>query len=357
VLRSLHIIGYRSFREIRVDPLTRVNLFVGTNNAGKSSILDAAELLATGTATSLFRSVIRREERMLINRQERRPGEQFEWDLSHLFHGHELKIGNSFRILGDSQLELECYVTTELLDEERQRAVPTLISSDVVAGIQLMSNVEQRFLAISSDGGFSDSLRRRAIAPSPPEEGPRVTFLGTDTSDLYRLGQLWDAVVLTPEEEGIVSALRIVDPSVERIAFLGDLRGARGILLKAEGSDRPFPLGTAGEGLKRLLALALHLFSARDGYLLVDEIDTGLHYSVMADMWRLVIETAKRLNVQVLATTHSLDCVRALAWVREKVRESDSEVILHRVERELSRTVSYSLDELTIAARNYLEVR
>jgi predicted ATPase len=163
--------------------------------------------------------------------------------------------------------------------------------------------------------------------------------------------------VLTPEEEGVVSALRIVEPALERIAFAGDVTSSRGILLKMTGSDHRFPLGTAGDCLKRLLALALHLFSARGGYLLVDEIDTGLHYTVMADMWKLVIETAKRLDVQVFATTHSLDCVRALAWVREQAPESESSVTLHRVERDLARTVAYTMDELTVAARNYLEVR
>jgi hypothetical protein len=77
----------------------------------------------------------------------------------------------------------------------------------------------------------------------------------------------------------------------------------------------------------------------------------------MVDMWKLVIETAKRLGVQVLATTHSLDCVRALAWVQEKNAGIANEVMLHRVERGLPSTVRYTLDELAIAAEHHLEVR
>ncbi len=106
-----------------------------------------------------------------------------------------------------------------------------------------------------------------------------------------------------------------------------------------------------------LLALVLHLFSAQGGFLLVDEIDTGLHYSVMVDMWRLIVETAKKLDIQVFATTHSLDCVRALARLRNKYPEVADEITLHRVEKDAPRTVVYDTDELVIAAESQIEVR
>jgi hypothetical protein len=77
----------------------------------------------------------------------------------------------------------------------------------------------------------------------------------------------------------------------------------------------------------------------------------------MVDMWKLVIQTARRLGVQVLATTHSLDCVRALAWVQKKTPEIASEVTLHRIERGLPSTIRYTMDELAIAAEHHLEVR
>jgi predicted ATPase len=156
---------------------------------------------------------------------------------------------------------------------------------------------------------------------------------------------------LTPEEDQVTTALRIIDPQIERIALVGDLRVWRRFFVRLSGSEQRLPLGSVGDGSKRLLALALHLVSARGGYLLVDEIDTGLHHTVMADMWRLVIETAKRLDIQVLATTHSLDCVRALAWVQEQNPDLASEVTLHRVEKGATETVAYSMEELVVKKR------
>ncbi len=359
MLSNLSISGFRSFSQLRVEPLTRVNLFVGTNNAGKTSILEAAELLALGTAAGLIRSPVRRGERILTNRVERAAGSELEWDSSHLFHGHDLRIGGSFRIYADSQSWVQCEIIEEPAHEyeDQQKQLLQVDPAETIPALLFKSHTEERILRISPYGGVADIFRRRSILSSP-EPGPRVSFLGIEAVTAFQLSQLWDAVVLTPEENGIVSVLQIIEPTIERIAFVGETsRSSRSIFLRLAGTQQRLPLGSAGDGLKRLLALALHLFSAQGGYLLVDEIDTGLHYTVMADMWKLVIETAKRLDVQVLATTHSLDCVRALAWVREENPETSSDVILHRVERDIPKTTAYTMDELSIAARNYLEVR
>ncbi len=198
---------------------------------------------------------------------------------------------------------------------------------------------------------------------SPPQAQTRVrtlrvNFLAAESIHEDRLGQLWDALVLTPEEEEIIESLRIVEPQVERLAFLAEGRGtSANILLKLKGLKQRVPLGSLGGGMRHLLALVLNLLSARGGVLLVDEIDTGLHYSVMVDMWRLIVETARRLDVQVLATTHSLDCVRALARLRKKYPELAAEVTVHRVEKDASKTVVYDADEIVIAAESQLEVR
>jgi hypothetical protein len=166
-------------------------------------------------------------------------------------------------------------------------------------------------------------------------------------------------VLLTPEEASVIEALRIIEPNIERLAFMGESRryGESGIFVKMSNSDQRIPLGSLGDGLKRLLALSLHLIPAGRGILLVDEIDTGLHFTVMEKMWRLVIEMARRLDVQVFATTHSLDCVRSLARVRERLPKSPDDVSLHRVEAGLRHTIAFSMEELVIAARDHIEVR
>jgi hypothetical protein len=161
-------------------------------------------------------------------------------------------------------------------------------------------------------------------------------------------------LVLTPEEEEAIRALRIIEPLIERVAYLSE---SSGFVVNLKSSKPRLPLGSLGGGLKHFLALVLNLLSARGGFLLVDEIDTGLHYSVMLDMWRLLVETAKRLDVQVFATTHGLDCVRALARLRNRYPDTAAEVTVHRVEKGSPKTVVYDTDEIVIAAEHHIEVR
>ena len=129
------------------------------------------------------------------------------------------------------------------------------------------------------------------------------------------------------------------------------------MFVKLQRSDRRFPLGSMGDGIKRLLVLAMTLVKSAGGYLLVDEIDTGLHYSVMVKMWKLVVETARRLDIQVFATSHSLDCIQALAGLYEDEPDVRDELSLHRIEKGAETSIRYSADEILAAARRQVEVR
>ena len=130
-------------------------------------------------------------------------------------------------------------------------------------------------------------------------------------------------MVFTENEEHVTQALRMVEPRIERIATVASGRwplfhqAPNGVFLKLCGDANRIPIGSAGDGMWRMFGLALALASAKGGVLLVDKIDTGLHYSIMGDMWRMVSERAAALGVQVFATTHSRDCYQSLATIVE----------------------------------------
>lgn len=152
--------------------------------------------------------------------------------------------------------------------------------------------------------------------------------------------------------------MKIVEPNMERLAFTTrDTSGPGAAFVKFVGEDQRVPLGSLGDGTRRLLALAILLARATGGVLLVDEIDTGLHYTTLESMWRFVVETARRLDVQVFATTHSGDCVRALAWLQSDDPDLASEVSVHRVEKGVDAAVLYSAAEIETAARHHIDVR
>lgn len=109
--------------------------------------------------------------------------------------------------------------------------------------------------------------------------------------------------------------------------------------------------------MRRLLALSLSLVTTGNGVLLIDEIDTGLHFSVMEEMWKLVVSTARQSNVQVFATTHSYDCILGLAALFESTPTLAPEVSVQKIERSLPESVSLDAKQIRIAVRQDIEVR
>ncbi|MGH9440132.1 MAG: AAA family ATPase, partial [Terriglobia bacterium] len=91
--------------------------------------------------------------------------------------------------------------------------------------------------------------------------------------------------------------------------------------------------------------------------LLVDEIDTGLHYSVMESVWKFIVETSRAFDVQVFATTHSYDCVYSLARVCRDVDDSQSDISVHRIEAEMTKSIPFTEGDLKIAAEREIEIR
>lgn len=107
----------------------------------------------------------------------------------------------------------------------------------------------------------------------------------------------------------------------------------------------------------RLATLVLHIGNAPDGVVLVDEIENGLHHSILPKVWRAIGEVAREFNTQVFATTHSRECI--VAAHRAFTESEVYDFRLHRLERlkETIRAVTYDREALEAAIETGLEVR
>jgi predicted ATPase len=358
---SIRISRFRQFSALELPALTRVNLFVGRNNAGKTSILESIEMLASGGRVSpLLRSARRRGE-VSTEVSEDRPS-RVDLDVRHLFLGHRLSKGASFELQGRSDrgtAVVRCVVQEARPDEEQLELAPDGLDLDLQLALFLTGpeNLDGVVLPVSSGGTLAADASRRLQSAVAQGTTP-VMFLGTEGADAFILQLMWDRLVLTPEEEQVTAAMRLIEPAIERLAFTSrDTRTASIAFVKLVGEDQRVPLGSLGDGTRRFLALAIFLARANGGILLVDEIDTGLHYTTLEKMWRFVVETARRLDVQVFATSHSGDCVRALAWLQSDDPDLASDVSVHRIERGIETAVPYSAAEIETAARHHVEVR
>ena len=363
MLTSLRLKDFRAFKNLEIEEFGQVNLFVGKNNCGKTSILEATEmLLMGGNPYSLTASNIRRGELLV-----RRDNEGLEKDIEviHLFNGHILEKGASFEIEGniDNKItSIHCEIITHV---EESKNEPDMFSDNYelepqfAVGIKHNLQEEPIVIPLTDSGGISyDVIRRLRLREDSGAKS--VIFVRTEFLDNFELGRLWDAIALTDQESQVIETLKIIEPSIDRIAFLSESArrySSGGIYVKLNNLDIRVPVGSLGDGVRHLLSMSLAVIRSAGGFVMIDEIDTGLHHSIMAEMWRVLIETARRLNVQIFATTHSQDCLESLAWLNKQEPDICQEVRLHRVELEHEKTTVYSPDEIMEAAKHHVEVR
>ena len=112
-----------------------------------------------------------------------------------------------------------------------------------------------------------------------------------------------------------------------------------------------------GEGIGRLLTLLLAISEAKGGLVMIDEIETGFHYSILSDVWRAIGQMAREANVQIFATTHSWECLKA---AHESYSQSDAyDFRLHRLDRENSDVTltAYDREMIKTALASGMELR
>ncbi len=176
------------------------------------------------------------------------------------------------------------------------------------------------------------------------------------------MAPLWNRVIREGREREVLEAMRILQKDLQSIHFLtGDSAGTGGslggILLGLEHGRPRVPVGSYGDGMRRLLALSLALVKTASGFLLIDEIDTGLHWTVMEEMWNLVIDAALASSIQVFATTHSLDCIIGLATLLRERPDLGDGVVVHKIERRLDHSVSFGAEDIVAADDLGIELR
>ena len=176
---------------------------------------------------------------------------------------------------------------------------------------------------------------------------------------VLHLIKLFNQIVITPQEQILYEALRFVEPKIERIAPT-TIKGSRrvqygGFVVAIDG--KRIPIGSMGDGIWRILEITLAMVNIPGGTLLIDEIDTGLHFSVMIDLWKLICKTAEKLDIQVFATTHNSDCWKSLAEVANSDDIASDDITIHRIERGKKASIVFNEQEMAIAAERDIEVR
>ena len=376
-LESICIENFRSFRKLEVQGLGLVNLVTGQNNSGKSTLLEAIRLMVSEVSIGVLDDVLRVREEDRVDSDPTSCDVLVEpvFPFSTLFRGHptfpepgketetlllesvrggqstELTFRAGWRGSGKQKTELVLHDTDDADSDTGPRWEPRMVV--------LKEGIPLRVLLWDGSGRhWSNSWKESRPDLEEPVKVPCLYSGPADGSRSTAFGGLWDKIALSDLEGEVVQALRLVSPEIEAVSMVAGEAGRRSrkAIVRVKGFAVPLPIRSFGDGVNRLFGMALCLVNAKGGVLLIDEFENGIHYSVLHDIWRAVFALAKRLEVQVFATTHSWDCIEAF---QKAASEVPDEGVLIRLSRhgENSLASVFREEELAIVTREHIEVR
>ena len=372
MIEQLEIKNFRGFSEYKIEDVGQVNLLVGANNCGKTSVLEAIQLIKSkGNLSVLFS--------LFENRGEKKQNEEhtnigYEADLSRIFHQFNIKLKSYFSIKTFSKKYHDILSVVieddSVLHPYLHEDIHAYNHQHITIRWNNTENKEKKIdYPISKSGGLlpynDDKLpfhyRKILHFAGNRESDVKVQLVPSSSLLPKKVAAMFDKIVLTSDEDIVIDALQIIEPDIIRLAscrevsFDDYVRG--GILVKSTKWKNPVPIGSFGDGIWRLLGLILSLISAKNGTLIIDEIDTGLHHTVMSKIWKLICTTARKLNVQVFATTHCSDCWKTLADNAAEDEFAGMPIRIHRIDKNKKKPETFTNQEMHLALIREIEVR
>lgn len=310
---AISIKSFRCFEDFSMASFERINLIGGKNNVGKTTLLEALFLLLGATNISLI---------LKINAF--RGVETFEGDSAsiretlwnHLFYN----FNNQATIAINGELGIGGQIGFTLRQIGR---VPTTLplsrySHGKTAADSSEVSAQALRLQYKDVTGKTYPVELRVdakgiVLPPPVAEPLFQGIIHPDRrrpshqENAIRYGQL--ELDKAESHYDLVLALKLIEPRLNR---LSTIVGASGPMIYGDiGLGRMLPLAMMGDGLVSLASLLLSISSASGGVVLIDEIENGLHYSVMVNIWQAIAKAARIFDTQIFATTHSWDCIKA----------------------------------------------
>jgi len=125
-------------------------------------------------------------------------------------------------------------------------------------------------------------------------------------------GTFYSIVKSDSYKEICIQLIKLFDPDIEDLVYLPNDTTGRAVEYIKSSKLGLMPLATYGDGIKKVLSLANSIIEAADGILLIDEIDTSIHYRFYKDIFNFLVKAAPKFNVQLFITTHSEEAIKEI---------------------------------------------
>ena len=342
-LDNVSIDGFRGLRNLALDGLGPLNILVGENNSGKTSVLEALSILCNPYEPFEWLAMVRRRDFGGLDETRiqslrwcfRQTGELA--DAEFMFQSHcEMNCSGAFPlrklrvdykdIIGEpSAKELERLArqrnrTGEALEMDEQwrgAEIAHHVESDSAMGQPTLFDLPIEPIVIQlweEDRMVGRPSRLRLGGNLPTDTLTPYSYQLNRLQVRSHSQQLFPTLAdPTQGQDHVLELIRQFDPNILDIK-IASFRGGRPAIYLNHKRLGPAPLSIFGDALRRAVLLASTLHAIKGGgVLLIDEIETGIHVSALQRVFAWLANAAKQFDVQIVATTHSLEAVDAIA--------------------------------------------
>ena len=320
MLTSIHIQDFKGFKDTKIDTLKRVNLVVGGQNVGKTSLLEAIWL---GTTPTGQLGGIGQELPQLF-----RPVDIGVNALKNGIEANGNDIYRFFKHLSAGQLKISTTNGTAYQFTYYEGAYSGSFPSTVGLPIDVRLCRSE-----STDLTFSP-LAISIHLPSQKELVDLFSTISVPNKDIH-----------------VVDLLRLIETRLLNISILSP-QGDTRLYVSLKGSSDKLPLSLLGHGFSRLLHLYCKLLISEADIALIDEIENGIHYSALPTVFEGIKDLAQTNDVQSIITTHSKECIRAAS---DAFKDSPDDFQVIRLVRKDDNVVAHIIPADYVAAS--LEMR
>ncbi|MCX6074105.1 MAG: AAA family ATPase [Campylobacterales bacterium] len=319
MINTVNLTNFKCFEHLCVEGLQRVNLISGKNNIGKTSFMEAIELhLSSKESISLSLNLYK----MIKRRQGTRIAGYFELDF---IYSDESKMNIT---INDTKLEIEYFKefykqvdqSNNILGYTNTMPIHQLYTGEeaeeevsIVYEPSLKLTVENESRIIPIDR----VINRPMLIRREGSNKQNINFVSSSTEDERKIAVNYGNLIELNKEQYLNDSLNIFD---KKITALKQIVTEKDVVLKLLLADRKAPvlLSSLGEGINRYIAILCAIWASQDGYLFIDEIENGIHYTNYPKLWKIIFEASKMANCQIFITTHSKECIEAFNEVNSK---------------------------------------
>lgn len=359
-INTFSIRNFRTFDYLCLENLKRVNLIAGDNNTGKTALLEALWQFSAPDQPDIGWRLAR--FRGLDQVEQNQPSLD-------LFHGYSAESPIEMMAMRENDKEPSSLrislqprevSLTRLESGEGDSSPHRLITESRYV---LLLNFESEGIQTQSSGWFvlretAPGILQSGLEMQRPQSNDRPSshlFAPRHRNPAMDDANKFGRIQLDGHEDAIVEAVKQFEPRLKRLVSI-PVNG-ESILHVDVGLQRPVPAALLGDGIQRFLSVALAFANAKGGLILLDEVENGIHYSKLPVLWRAIAQFAEEFNVQVFATTHSDQCVRAAHETFSKLELTH--LGFFRLDRVNGKIVAKSFDQdmLETAIEHNFEVR